>query len=207
MQHLHKLGAVPVFAGIRNHLDAALLLTVGGLPGSAAEQQGADRAGGLEGGNAANCKVQRRVAGLIVDLQLRAHGQDVGDCEFGLLVASPVEGRAALVIDLVDVQVLMPCKVVKADGLVALGGDVETVGAVNIGNVHVGAHLIDHELDELEVAVVGREVEGGKLLVGVGVDPALHADVVEAAAVDVLVAVLKRVTVHGLEALGVVFES
>lgn len=55
--------------------------------------------------------------------------------------------------------------------------------------------------------MVRCEMEGGKFLVGVSVDPALQANIIEAAAVDIVVAMFKRVAVHGLKALRVVLEG
>lgn len=151
--------------------------------------------------------MQRCVPRLVMHFELRLHRKNVGDCKFGLLVASPVKRCTSFVVDLVNIQILMLRKVIKADGLVSLCSDVKAVCSVDIRDVDVCSHFVDHKLNQLEVAVVRCEMEGGKFLVCVSVDPALHADIVEAAAVNIVVAVFKRMAVHCLEALRVVLEG
>lgn len=58
-------------------------------------------------------------------------------------------------------------EIVEADRLVTLGSYVETVSTVDVCDVDVGTHLIDHKLYELKVAVVGRKVKGRKFFVSV----------------------------------------
>lgn len=80
-------------------------------------------------------------------LKLWLHRKDVGDCEFGLLIAGPMERRASLMVNLINVQILMLGEIVKANGLVPLCGDMQAICAVHIRDVNVGAHFIYHQLD------------------------------------------------------------
>lgn len=151
--------------------------------------------------------MQRCVPRLVMNFELRLHRKDVGDCKFRLLVASPMKRRASFVVYLVNIQILMLSKVIKADGLVSLCRDVKAVSPVHIRDVDVCSHFVDYNLNQLVVAVVRCKMEGGKFLVCVRVSPALHADIVEAAAGNILVSMFKRVAVHSLEALCMVLEG
>lgn len=61
---------------------------------------------------------------------------------------------AAFVVHFVDIKTLEDGKVVQADRLVTLCGNMETVGPIDVRYVYVGAHLVDYKLDKFEVAVV-----------------------------------------------------
>ena len=84
---------------------------------------------------------------MVMHFKLRFHCQDPSDREFALLVARPVQWGASLVVNLVDIEVLVHRKVEQADWLVALGCDVEAVGAIDICHMDVGAHLVYHQSD------------------------------------------------------------
>ena len=61
---------------------------------------------------------------------------------------------AAFVVHLIDIKTLNHGKVVQADRLVTLGGNMEAVGPIDVRYIYVGAHLVDQKLDQFEVAVV-----------------------------------------------------
>lgn len=82
-----------------------------------------------------------------------------------------MQGCTSSIVDVVNVHALDPREVVQGARLVALRSDVQHISTVDILHVDVCSHFIDHHLDELEVAVVSREVESRELLVGRLVDP------------------------------------
>lgn len=84
------------------------------------------------------------IARLIMHLKFRFHRKQVCDRELRLLVAGPMERGAPLVVDLVDVKVLVLRKVVQAEWLVTLSCNMEAVGTVDVRNVHIRTHLLDH---------------------------------------------------------------
>ena len=127
--------------------------------------------------------MERSVASLIVHLEFGLHRQKVSDCKLRLLVACPVKRRAAFVVYLVNVETLVHRKVIKADRLIALSSDMQTISAVDIRDVHVRTHFVDHQLDELEVAMVRCEMECGELFISVRVNPRGNACFTRSAAV------------------------
>lgn len=114
-----------------------------------------------------------------------------------------MQWRASLVVYLVDIKLLMLCKVIEADWLVALGCNMQAVGTIDVCHPDITLHLIHNQIDQLEVSMVGGKVKGCKLLISVRVYPGLDAGVFGVVA-DL---VLQSVLVDRLEALSMVFEG
>jgi hypothetical protein len=78
-QHLLEFKAMIVFDRVGNEVSACEAGLVGGLAAGTAEEERAHRPDGFQCCNTLNGEMQRRVACLILNLELWIHRQDVGD--------------------------------------------------------------------------------------------------------------------------------
>ena len=54
---------------------------------------------------------------------------------------------ATFVIYLINIQALHHSEIIKTDRLISLGSNVEAVSAINVRDIDVCTHFINHELD------------------------------------------------------------
>jgi len=69
-----------------------------------------------------------------------------------------MEWRASPVVSIIDIHIFDGDKVIKWARLIALGRHMEHVRSVNVLQVEVCIHLIDHEFDKLDIAVICAKV-------------------------------------------------
>lgn len=82
-----------------------------------------------------------------------------------------MQGGALSVVFEVDVHPTHLVEVVKWEGLVALGGNVQNSGPELVSFIDISLGIINQELDQSVVAMIGREVQGGELFICRGIRP------------------------------------
>ena len=80
---------------------------------------------------------------------------------------------ASSIVLIVDIHVLQSDEVVQRAWLVSLGRHVEYISTVYVLHSEVSAHFLDHYTDQLNVTVIGREVQCGESLICRHVGPLL----------------------------------
>jgi len=88
--------------------------------------------------------MKRRQAVLVFKLQVRVHRQDVREGILSFAVAGPVQRRAPTVIRHVDIHVFLVGEIEEWTRLVTLCGHMKHVRAINISQVKISMHFLDH---------------------------------------------------------------